>query len=582
MSPRRLFSSLLACSLLGCPPADLTEQQRCNWTQWGQGPQHQGQVCVPGQSPDRLLARIAYDPLSGLEGAEAVAPGDPPELIIHYPSPLTVEDEVYLVVKGGDYLSCEPPGSGSLADGGACGNDTRSRLSWSLKAYRWAGDSLVERWTYPSDWKPLPASLAPWEPPLQPAIGGDSVWVPGAGGTLDEVRRADGVRLRRVDPFADPGYFAVSGVAVGVHGDVYYAAMKVPPEAPFSSVESALVRVSAAGEVHSASYPSLVPGAPDAGAACAGIFRRPGDVRPYPPVDDAGVLRHAPVVPCTAQRPAVSAVPAVGPDGTVYVVSRAHDNQHYGYLVAVGPELQPRWAASLRDRLSDGCGVAIPINPPGVAPSPALCREGTPVGVDPFTNLPPAALVNDLSSASPTIFPDGTVAYGSVSTYNIGRGHLMHFSAAGAYLGNYDFGWDLTPATWTHDGTFSVVVKDNHYGEWDPTVPPSYFLTRLDATLHPVQRFRNTNTLSCGEDGGCVDDHPDGFEWCISAPAVDSEGSVFGNSEDGNLYVVGADGGQRARHFLKLAIGAAYTPIALDAKGRIYTMNGGDLFVLGH
>ena len=30
--------------------------------------------------------------------------------------------------------------------------------------------------------------------------------------------------------------------------------------------------------------------------------------------------------------------------------------------------------------------------------------------------------------------------------YNGERGHLLHFSAGGEYLGDYDFGWDVTPA----------------------------------------------------------------------------------------------------------------------------------------
>ena len=67
----------------------------------------------------------------------------------------------------------------------------------------------------------------------------------------------------------------------------------------------------------------------------------------------------------------------------------------------------------------------------------------------------------------------------------------------------------------------------------------------------------------------------------INAPAIDSEGTVYSNAEDGNLYVIDSTGKQKAHFFLKLAIGAAYTPIALDNQGRIYALNGGELFVVG-
>ena len=30
----------------------------------------------------------------------------------------------------------------------------------------------------------------------------------------------------------------------------------------------------------------------------------------------------------------------------------------------------------------------------------------------------------------------------------------MHFSASGTFLGAFRFGWDVTPAIWSHDGTY--------------------------------------------------------------------------------------------------------------------------------
>jgi len=52
---------------------------------------------------------------------------------------------------------------------------------------------------------------------------------------------------------------------------------------------------------------------------------------------------------------------------------------------------------------------------------------------------------------------------GIIGQYNSGRGHVMKFSDAGEFVGAYDFGWDSTPAVYPHDGTYSIVIKDNHY-----------------------------------------------------------------------------------------------------------------------
>jgi len=81
-----------------------------------------------------------------------------------------------------------------------------------------------------------------------------------------------------------------------------------------------------------------------------------------------------------------------------------------------------------------------------------------------------------------------------------------------------------------------------------------------------------------------VDDgqHPNGFEWCINAPAVDRDGTVYGLSEDGNMYAIDRHGHERERVFLGLTISAAYTPLSIDGSGRIYAQNNGDLYVLGH
>ena len=75
---------------------------------------------------------------------------------------------------------------------------------------------------------------------------------------------------------------------------------------------------------------------------------------------------------------------------------------------------------------------------------------------------------------------------------------MMRFSSTGDYLGGYFFGWDVTPGIWSHNGTFSIDTKDNHYGEVgsycnDPAFcpdddasrayPEAYFITQLSPTV---------------------------------------------------------------------------------------------------
>jgi len=81
--------------------------------------------------------------------------------------------------------------------------------------------------------------------------------------------------------------------------------------------------------------------------------------------------------------------------------------------------------------------------------------------------------------------------------------------------------------------------------------------------------------------GSIDDEHADGFEWCINAPAVDRDGTVYATSEDGQFYAIGQGGTLRATVFRDEAEGAAYTPLSLDAAGRIYALNNGELTVLG-
>lgn len=615
---RLLLPLLLAITLLplAVSPAALPVERAAaagplDWPQWGQNPQHTGQSAATGQSPATTLADLVFDPF--VVGEQQQAGGD---LLAHHPVPLIRGNDVFMMQQGGTFTPCgssTPPQSSLAARTGRAltasltgsGAPWRPRVTptcgswntkiWNMQRLSWQNGALQPVWTFASDWKPEPngAGLAGWEPLFQSVLTADGLWVPGLGGSVHLVDPATGTGTARVMPFGgtlDPNTYVASGLAADAGGNVYYTAIALDPSDPWAAgsnppdVRGAwLVRVKPNRSFDTVPYSVLVQNPP---TSCLGTFSG-GDPLPWPPSPTA----QPPSAPCLSQRPAINATPAIGADGTIFVTSRAHRLAAlaYGYVVAVKPDtLTPKWAASLRGHLADGCGVSLPIG------GPSGCRAGTTVGVDPATNQPGAGLVIDLSSASPVALPDGGVLYGTYGDYNGARGHTFKFDTNGTFQGAYDFGWDSTPAVYQHHGTYSIVTKDNHYavGSYcgDPTWCPvsgdgPYYITQLSANLAIEWQFKSTNTQSChrNQDGtiACTNDHPGGFEWCINAPAVDAAGVVYVNSEDGNVYRIlqgGQDGGHR---FLQLAIGAAYTPLAIGPDGVLYSQNAGHLIALG-
>ena len=268
------------------------------------------------------------------------------------------------------------------------------------------------------------------------------------------IDQQSGKALATFQPFAssNPNRYVSSPLTIGPDGSVYYTVMGLDAAQPWTLdvTEAWLVKIDPSGNSSKVAFAQLLPNAPSEG--CFTTFA--GQSYPWPPTPDAV----APMAVCGSQRPALNGAPAVAPDGTIYLISRAHFNPAYGYLVAVNPNLTVKWTASLRDRLNDGCGVLLPPN--GTLGG---CRAGSTTGVDPATNALPAGQVVDQSTASPVVAPDGSILLGTLTLYNYDRGHLFHFSSAGDFLGAYDFGWDITPAIYQHDGTWSAIIKDNFY-----------------------------------------------------------------------------------------------------------------------
>lgn len=69
-----------------------------NWPQWGQNAQHQGFVSVAGQSLDRMLADVVYDP--NVPAEQAASGGD---LLAHYQAPLVHQNDVFMEAKSGPF-----------------------------------------------------------------------------------------------------------------------------------------------------------------------------------------------------------------------------------------------------------------------------------------------------------------------------------------------------------------------------------------------------------------------------------------------------------------------------------------------
>ncbi len=551
------------------------------WQQWGIGPAHDGNSCVRGQPLARLLADVEIDPFVPEEKIDASG-----DLIVHYQSPLLSSYLVFAMRKGGTYTPCETkPPAPSLPPGPDCFEpDEMFRLNsqvWTEVAYGFHDGMMTEHWSFDSDWKPEPE--VGFEPMFQPAlVGNDRIAVPGAAGSVWLLDAATGRVIQHVVPFGDDADAYVAGaLAVDAGGSIFYNALKLDHDNPYGMPEQGwLVAIDNDDVVRKADYSTLVGGAPAPDAGCVTSFDSQTQQLPWPPVDADGNPEPVPRAPCGGQVPGINSAPAFAADGTVYIASHAQFNEWYSYISSIDPsDFSTNWSASLRDRVDDGCGVNIPY---ATTSDPYGCRPGTRAGIDPNTGLLPAVAVDDSSSSSPVALPGGGVLYGGLTYYNGFRGHLMRFSNDGAFVGSYDFGWDTTPAV----AGDHIILKDNHYGQNAQGVDLGpYFITELDDHLMPVWQFKSTETQSCARqmDGtiDCVTDHPNGFEWCINAPAVDRDGTTYVNSEDGHLYAITKDGQLRDKLFLEQAVGAAYTPLALDPDGRIYSLNSGHLLVVG-
>ncbi len=579
-------------------PGSGTTHADCSWTQLGQNAAHTGTACAPAQGFTSVLATLTVDPFVSEEVLDAKAQSGRGDLNVHYQAPLVTGDDVYVETKGGTYTRCtnittDSNGnvvSATSPDGGPCGYQAWDSQVWAETYYHWQAGALVQVASFESDWTPVPGNFAFWEPVFHAALDGNVVWVPGAGGTVYQVDRHSMAQLAQFNPFGstvDGNTFVAGPLTVAADGTLLYNVVHVAPD--LSDVKGVLVRITPAGAVDAVDYPALMQNPPAADGGCLGGYYDEGSSGspfPWPPTDD-----HRVTVTCGSLRPGLNVAPAVGSDGTIFTVAFPHNAPNAGVLLALYPDLTPKWSASLQEILNDGCGVLIPADsaPNGGLPDGGAdynhCRVGAPRGVDPYTGQRPSVEVSDQSTSSPVVLPDGAVLYGGFNYYNNYRGHLVKFDATGKLVATFDDGWDQTPAVWPNAGSYSILVKDNYYSSWYSNAVGPYALTQLGSNLQKQWSYTATNTFSCTRDAGgnlaCVSDHPSGFEWCVNAAAVDENGTVYANSEDGRAYAILQGGTLAQSRFLLKSLGAAYTPVTVDGQGRTYTMNGGVLTVVG-
>src|SRR5215470_18529389 len=181
--------------------------------------------------------------------------------------------------------------------------------------------------------------------------------------------------IARLNPFStiDPNTFVSGPITVDSLGNVYYNVLKLNitndpttndpwaygPSFDGNGVtdipDAWLVKISQDSTIQKVSYKSLTftPAAP---TTCSATFDT--STLPWPPSPTATPR----TIPCLSQRPGLNITPAVTPDGTIYSVTVAHSPfaSRYAYIVAFNPDLSPKWTASLRDRLNDGCGGLVP------------------------------------------------------------------------------------------------------------------------------------------------------------------------------------------------------------------------------
>src|SRR5262249_47229224 len=161
------------------------------------------------------------------------------------------------------------------------------------------------------------------------------------------VDKHTGQAVRRINPFGaavDPSTYITGGLTVDPAGNLYYNVVKLEA----TDAHSWLVKVPAHRAIPTADYRPLIPSAPQPTDLGYGTFTNaaPRPAKPWPPAPQPdGSPTLPPQFPCLSQQAAANVAPAVGADGTIFSVTRAHRTHvsNYAFVVALRPDLSLKW-----------------------------------------------------------------------------------------------------------------------------------------------------------------------------------------------------------------------------------------------